>query len=546
MDTISNIIIGIFVLMLLGLIFYGHVANLLMLLSLFIFGLISSYFKKSKYRFLSLGLLVLLSLINVYINGINWGIDFKGGTRIPLTLSHTVDVDTMREIVNKIKTRASALGMEQINVKSVGDDLIYVEVPSDNEETLNNVEKIITEQGVYNAVVDGRIVLTGEDILPGTISSVPPQYLQGADWGVQFSITSEAATKFARLVKGKAGYPVYMFLDKPNNSVIVLNQSKLVNNLTVDYVDLITALNDVLENDAGHIKLLFESNYKQNLINDSNVTYIVEKGSSVEKYLKDHKYNVVSYDEKDMYPHVIVGQNTIIINSWKAIGLISAPTLSESVTKGSVSLTYTISGQAEGYGAEKAKNAKQQTKEMISLLKGGSFPVKIEAGSRTSIPPTLGEKFLHYSVIAILVALVFIALFVSIRYRKLKIILPMLLVTIVELIILISLVGSFTIDLSAMAGILASIGVSIDAQIVITDELLKEKDVKTALSKSFYIINNNALVAILAMMPLLFMSVVEVIGFALSTILAYLLGVLVSRPAYAMLVEKWLLHIKSD
>jgi preprotein translocase subunit SecD len=39
------------------------------------------------------------------------------------------------------------------------------------------------------------------------------------------------------------------------------------------------------------------------------------------------------------------------------------------------------------------------------------------------------------------------------------------------------------------------------------------------------------------MVPLLFSGMVEIIGFAISTILGALLGLLISRPAYAAIIE---------
>jgi preprotein translocase subunit SecD len=122
---------------------------------------------------------------------------------------------------------------------------------------------------------------------------------------------------------------------------------------------------------------------------------------------------------------------------------------------------------------------------------------------------------------------------------------PIVLISVGELIILISILGSFTIDLAAMAGIIAAIGVGVDAQIVITDEILKKDDEHHTTSEkvdmAFGIIRTNAIVAICSMIPLLFSGLVEVIGFAISTILGALLGYLLTRPSYAAIVEKVLI-----
>ena len=84
------------------------------------------------------------------------------------------------------------------------------------------------------------------------------------------------------------------------------------------------------------------------------------------------------------------------------------------------------------------------------------------------------------------------------------------------------------------------IGVGVDAQIVITDELLKRDKLRKEekMDHAFSIIKTNVMVATLSMTPLLFSGLVEVIGFAISTIMGSLLGYLLTRPAYAAIVGK--------
>ncbi|VVB97901.1 Protein-export membrane protein SecD [uncultured archaeon] len=231
--------------------------------------------------------------------------------------------------------------------------------------------------------------------------------------------------------------------------------------------------------------------------------------------------------------------STTVIEQWPAIGLLSAPFLSTDVSGGLPSYSYSITGSVSG-ATDRTTAATDEVKKITSILKGGSLPVQISLGSETSIPAPLGQQFLQLSIIGILAAIVAIALFVSVRYWHLKIIAPILLVSISELLILVSLLGSFTIDLAAMAGILAALGVGVDAQIVITDELLKKegKNHEEKLNHAFNIITTNVIVAVVAMLPLLFSGMVEIIGFALSTIIGSLLGFMISRPVYALLVER--------
>jgi preprotein translocase subunit SecD len=362
---------------------------------------------------------------------------------------------------------------------------------------------------------------------------------RGADWGVAFSISPEAARDFANKVQGKGNYPLYMYLDMPSGATIIVNKAKMQNitsNISSDFDDVIIALDEALENEAGKVNMEYEENIVVSDANVTNKTYIVEENSDLASALAEKGAKVLTYSDADLYPQFSKG-SMIFVDQWKAIGLISAPVLSPDITKGSVSLSYTITGSSQGTGNERALNSDKEAKLITSVLKGGAFPVKLNAGSKTYIPSALGEKFLNYSAIAIFASIAFVIAFLSIRYRRLDLVIPMAVITIVELIILISIVGSFTIDLPAMAGIIASAGISVDAQIVITDELLRREDKKDAIQRAFSIINNNALVACVSFLPLFFVNIVEVVGFAVSSIFAYSLGVLLSRPAYSAIVE---------
>jgi preprotein translocase subunit SecD len=542
-DRKYALLLGLFAAFLAGLVFYNTVNNFLMLIVLITYGYVSFTSSDKNVKILALALLFLLAVSNIYLNGIRWGIDFAGGTRIPVTLEKPVSVDVMQSIVNSLKTRTSTLGLEQVQVQAIGSDRIFIQVPSDNEETLKRIESTITQQGVYKGVVDNQVVISGTDILPGTIYQIPSTYAaqHGADWGVAFSITPDAAKDFAYKVKGKGNYPLYMYLDMPSGATIVLNRDKLSNitsNMTADLDSIIIALDDAIDNEAGKVNLEYDDtlNISGNM---SNMTFIVEANSTLDKELRGKGARVISYSADDMYPQ-FSGGSMLFVNQWKAIGLISAPVLSPDITKGSVSLSYTITGNAPLQGSSYVREvaADNEAKSIMSVLKGGAFPVKLNAGSKTYIPAALGAKFLNYSIIAILASIVAVILFLTIALsRRMDLVLPMLVITIVELVILISIVGSFTIDLPAMAGIIASAGISVDAQIVITGELLRREDKKDAIKRAFSIINNNALVATVSMLPLFFVSIVEVVGFAVSSIFAYALGVLISRPAYSAIVE---------
>lgn len=544
-DRKNLFLLALFALFAIGEFVYAKYVGLILLLAFFMFGALSTIWKSKNARFLSLALLIALSFSNILINGVKFGIDFSGGTRIPVILEKPVNEDTMGEMVQIIKSRASVLGLSEVKVRAVGSSEIDVEVPGTNEALIKNIEDVLSHQGVFQGIVDGMVALSGEDILPGTIYAIPPSALGGADWGVGFSVTRTGAEAFSSTVKGKAEYPLYMFLDRPRNAAVFISLDDLKGGKAISDKDAIDIANKSLRLDGYDISLYILDDFSFLLPENStaNGTRAIVSSSldnATKSRIRALGFNLSEVENISPEFRVSTSSRSSAIDKWPAIGLLSAPRLSPGITEGLPSYSYSITGAAQGVGTERSLNAQQEVNRITSILKGGSLPVQISLGSRTSIPAPLGQQFLQLSVIGILASILAISLFVSIRYRHLRIILPILAVSISELIILVSLLGSFTIDLAAMAGILAAIGVGVDSQIVITDELMKKegRNHEEKLDHAFEIITTNVAVAVVAMIPLLFSGMVEIIGFALSSIIGSLLGFMISRPVYALLVER--------
>ncbi|MCX8195061.1 MAG: hypothetical protein N3G22_03075 [Candidatus Micrarchaeota archaeon] len=515
--------------------------------------IVISIWKKNSVRIAGLLAVILLSLFSIAFNGVKFGIDFSGGVRIPVLLEKPVDSLTMDEMVATIKTRAAAFGLAEVKVRPIGDSEIYVELPQSSPELVKDVETVLLQQGVYSGIVDGKLAISGSDIYTGSITRVPSQYLHGADWGVSFSVTQAGATKFANVVKGKANYPLYMFLDRPSDAIVVISEKTLTASakkagaVPISKAKAHDLARSALRLEGDDIEVYIEEELAKNFTlspKTNRTRAIVQAGSPLAAKLREAGFVVAEKSEEDMTPSFSISAAmpaSDAINEWKAVGLLSAPRLVPSVTEGVPNFAYTINGPASGSTpAERAKDALRKEKEVESILKGGALPVQISIGSKTVVPAPLGAEFLRLSLIGILFSLVAISLMVSLRYRNLKIVLPMIFISLAELTILMAIIGAFTIDLAAMAGILAAIGVGIDAQIVVTDELLKkEEETRKRMEKAFGIITTSVTVAVVAMLPLLlFSGLVEVIGFATATILGALLGLFISRPAYGAIAER--------
>jgi preprotein translocase subunit SecD len=544
----------LFLLGLLGVFIYAKYSGLLLILSLMIFGSLAAMWKEKEVRLACLAALVLLAISSIGLNGLKFGIDFNGGTRIPVILEQAVDQNTMNELVQTIKKRASILGLTEVKVRAVGSTEIDVEIPSSDESQISFIEEILSHQGVYQGVVDGKVAISGDEIYSSSIRPLTVSELQAgaSDWGVGFSITREGGDQFAKVVKGKGNYPLYMFLDRPNDAAVFISSADLMKKApdTATQEDVSKALRDSLRLENGKdipVYITDVDDYKNVTAATNKTRALVSKNAPQE--LKDSLaakgFTVTEFEDTDFQPQT--DKSTLggfSVREWSAVGLLSAPELSPKITIGVPAYSYVVSGQVRSTGTAKQTEALENEKRIESVLKGGSLPVQISLGSRTTLPASLGSEFLKLSLIGIVTSLIVISLLISLRYMNAKIILPIIVISISELIILLAILGSFTIDLAAMAGILAAIGVGVDAQVVITDEILKKDNLKLdeKMEHALDIIKTSVVVAIFAMLPLLFSGLVEVIGFSISTILGSLLGFLISRPAYAVIVETLVEH----
>ena len=541
----------LFILLLAGIVAYSKFSGLLLIAALLVFGTLSIIWKEKEVKIAGLVALVLLSLLNMGLNGMKFGIDFSGGTRIPVILEHSVDQETMNELVQTIKKRASVLGLTEVKVRSVGSMEIDVEIPSSDESQIKFIEEILSHQGVYLGIVDGKIALSGDNIYSTSIRASTAQELQysGADWGVDFSINKEGGEQFAKVVKGKANYPVYMFLDRPNDAAIFISYADFEKTApeTATKQALVATAEDALRLEEKDIKLYFLEDVEGNssilpATNQTKALISDNTPQATKDWLVSQGFVLLEFPAEDVAPSFEqFTTDKPAIKEWKSVGLLSAPVLSAQITTGVASYGYQITGSVQETGSARTAAITENVKRIESILKGGSLPVKISLGSRTSLPASLGSEFLKLSIVAIALSLVVISLFIGLRYMNIKATLPIIAISISELIILLSTLGSFTIDLAAMAGIIAAIGVGVDAQIVITDEIMKKEEktnIEEKIEHAFDIIKMNMVVAIVAMLPLLFSGLVEVIGFSVSTILGSLLGFLLSRPTYAVIVEE--------
>ena len=179
-----------------------------------------------------------------------------------------------------------------------------------------------------------------------------------------------------------------------------------------------------------------------------------------------------------------------------------------------------------------------------SILRSGSLPVSIEIAQMDAISPKLGSGFLKTAVFAGLAAIIAVVAIILIRYRSIKFAFPTIVISLSEVLIILGFAAAtkWTIDLAAIAAIIAAVGTGIDSQIIILDQTLRGElrawSIREKIQRAFFIIFGAGGTTIAAMIPLMTIGFGLLRGFAIVTIVGVLAGILITRPAFGVILEK--------
>lgn len=185
----------------------------------------------------------------------------------------------------------------------------------------------------------------------------------------------------------------------------------------------------------------------------------------------------------------------------------------------------------------------EKARELEIHLRAGALPVKPRIVGEGETPPELGRQFMRQVIQAIIGAVLAVGVIIYIRYRYSRIVFPLLACAFSETVIVLgfaALIGH-QLDLPSLAGVIATLGTGVDQMVIITDEVVRGEvrrmgGLLQRVSRAFSIIFVSAATTIIAMVPLAYMQLGVLRGFAIITIAGIFIGILITRPAYGRLV----------
>lgn len=510
---------------------------------------------------------VLVSLFAIVFAGIQYGIDFKGGTVFQVQLAEKPSADQLTTITSVIQRRIDSFGLKDSKINSFGGEFVIVQIAETNPAEIEQLELLLKTQGKFEALLDGNVLFSGQEIIQ--IIRDPTQYgvqqeTTGFSWNLPFTLSEQAATRFSRLafhqcmlvsfsIEQGNQYDckqTYFFIDRPANSTVVLPLKVFEQDQELFFSSTGTD---------------FSGQSVQEFLKNSNLDFFVvdQNGLTVEQIqeIKKTHNTAIVHPELEQQDKNLLESNGFSLKEispqenspwiWTASGARTVISLTPGVANiepfvqdpkdAKIFYDLFITGRAESF-----EQAQSRLEEMDILLKTGSLPIPINEISTETISPFLGKEFSQTAVFIGLIALLCVAIVLFARYRRIKIALPIAITGLSEVIIILGFSSFFKInlDLASVAGILTVIGTGVNQQIIITDELLGG-EIQSAGSlgmkskRAFFIVMASASTLISTMLPMIFFGfgLGKLVGFAVTTILGVLIGVLIARPAFTEIAK---------
>ncbi len=376
---------------------------------------------------LVIGAIALLNTIPLQL-----GLDLRGGAQLTIQLQPTEDVQTISEedleaAKTVLQNRVDGLGVAEPVVQTLGQDKIVVQLPG---------------------VTDPE---QAERVLGGTAQLEFRQQRQGTEGQLQaeFTIRQQKQAELEALRQEEPTSEEEQQIAELNNSIEESNQALLA---------------------------LFESVGLSGK-NLDNARYGPTQGTEWEV--------IIDFDNEGGQKFAELTKN--IAGTGRSIGiflddvLISAPV---------VGPQFAATGITGGSAVITGNFTAETANELAVQLRGGSLPFPVEVVENRTVGATLGRESIQRSIYAAVAGLILVLIFMAVYYR-LPGVLADLALAIYTLLTLAcySLIG-VTLTLPGIAGFILSIGMAVDANVLIfertREELRSGKTLYSGVESGFY------------------------------------------------------------
>jgi len=393
-------------------------------------------------------------------NKINLGLDLQGGSYLLLEVKSDV---LFKEELDNISDSVRLISREfNTNIKSIKLEIDQIEIKFSNNNNLEDIRKkfISNYRNVNAVIINNTIKIIITDIFKKSIQeSAIKQSLEIVRKRIDESGTKEPLIQRAgknRILLQLPG------IKNPERIKELLGKTAKLTFHMVDDDDTVS----LSTNRAPFGKIIVSDFY------NSEIKYLVQKTASVGgENLIDAK---ASFDPQQGHAVSFRFDTTGAQKFGKAtsenIGkrfavildgvVITAPVINSAITGGSGIITGSFNTQ--------------EATDLAVLLRAGALPAPLEIVEERSVGPGLGADSIAAGKIAAIIGMVLVCIFMILIYGVFGIIANISLIA--NLFIIISLLGTIgaTLTLPGIAGIVLTIGIAVDANVLIFERIKEE------------------------------------------------------------------------
>lgn len=478
------------------------------------------------------------------IETLKFGIDIQGGTRVLLNPTEPITREQIAESIKILENRINFYGLKEVKVNTLGNNLIQIEMSGG---TGDEIRDFLAKQGKFSGKVAENLKLIDGKGKVNIGSKTYDVELKGS----KIIIDGEEHSVNDTFVLDKENFQI---ISARNNSVTLyaqlFNEKDIVNVIKTGETSGVRPVGD-------------------NFYEFSFGVQISKEGAEKFAKLTANKTVITSGTDRYIEPKLLLFLDERLITDLNIASSIA----------GQKATTAVITGTKESFDA-----AAQEKLILESTLRSGSLPVKFEIAKVDTITQTAGKELINSTIFVALSAVIAVSAIIFYRYRDYRIVFPMVVISLTEIVIVVGMATSqilagvviaaavaigiikrevmgligwitllvmifvaativispWTLDIPAIAGLIAILGTGVNQMIIMTDQLFREKG-KTLPERhksAMNIIWSSAAIVVFAMIPLILGGIGSLKGFAIATIVGVLVGILVTRPAYVAIIER--------
>ncbi|MGL5511300.1 MAG: protein translocase subunit SecD, partial [Microcoleaceae cyanobacterium] len=410
-------------------------------------------------------IVVLASLIILFTIPLKLGLDLQGGSQITMQLKTSADVPVIDEKVSEavlriVENRVNALGVSEAIVQTLGKEQIIVQLPG------------VSDPEQAERVLGGTAQLDFREQLPGTEAQLP----------IELTIQRQKIAEQERL-KNSGDRPA---IEKNLQELQGANEAiaKLFKAPTIKGNQLKDAFPDKAAGAVGdnwNVSLRFNDEGGKNFAELTK--NLAGTGRSIGVFLDNQ--------------------------------LLSAPT---------VGVEFAETGIMGGSAIITGSFTAQEAQDLSVQLRGGALPVPVEIVENRTVGASLGRDSIQRSIYAGLGGLILVLIFMVVYYRLPGIIADISLIIYGLLTLACFALLGVTLTLPGIAGFILSIGMAVDANVLIFERTREElqagktlyRSVESGFYRAFSSILDGNLTTVIACLALFWLGTGLVKGFAVT------------------------------